>query len=103
MHIRKGDTVKILTGRDRGQTGKVLAVDPGTGRATVEGRNLFFRHERPKKQGQKGQRVQLPGRISLGKLMLVCPHCKKAARVGRVTDDKGIKTRICKNCGKSIA
>lgn len=103
MHIKKGDTVKILTGKDRGKSGRVLAVDPRGARATVEGLNLFFRHERPKKQGQKGQRVQLPGTVALGKLMLVCPHCKKAARIGHATDDKGQKTRICKNCGKTIA
>lgn len=102
MHIRKGDLVKILAGRDRGKTGKVLNMDLKTGRAVVEGRNIAVRHERPKKGGQKGQKVQVPVPMRVSKLMLVCPHCGKSARTLRQKDDKGLKTRVCKKCGKRI-
>lgn len=102
FHIRKGDTVKILSGKDRNKTGKVLAVETGTAKAIVEGRNMMVRHERAKKAGQKGQKVQFPSPINLSKLFLVCPHCGKSARVGYKIDDKGIKVRICKKCGKEI-
>lgn len=102
LHIRKGDQVKILAGKDRGKTGKVLAVDFKSGRATVEGRNIQVRHERPKKAGQKGQKVALPAPLQASNLMLVCPSCGKSSRVGARVGDKGVKFRVCKLCGKDI-
>lgn len=102
FNIKKGDQVKILVGKDRSKTGKVLAVHPAAGRATVEGRNMVFRHERPKKQGQKGQKIQVPMPVNLSDLMLVCPHCGKTGRLGRKTDESGVKLRVCKKCGKDI-
>jgi large subunit ribosomal protein L24 len=102
MNLRKGDEVKILSGKDRGKTGKVLHINQKTGRATVEGLNLSFRHQKPKKSGQKGQRLQLPTPLGISNLMLVCPFCKKPTRVGHMTDEKGLKTRVCKKCKKRI-
>src|SRR3989344_2639721 len=96
FHIRKGDTVKILVGKDRTKTGKVLSVNPKTGKTVVEGRNIMVRHERPKKAGQKGQKIQFPAPLNASNLTLVCPHCGKATRTGYKVDDKGIKMRICK-------
>lgn len=102
MKLKKGDQVKILSGKDRGKTGKVLAVSQKSGRVTVEGRNLIIRHERPKKQGQKGQKIQVPMPLHPSNLALVCPHCGKPTRVGYAADDKGVKTRVCKKCKKRI-
>ncbi|OGE76247.1 MAG: 50S ribosomal protein L24 [Candidatus Doudnabacteria bacterium RIFCSPHIGHO2_02_FULL_48_21] len=102
FHIRKGDTVKILSGKDRSKTGKVLSVDAASGKAIIDGRNIMVRHERPKKAGQKGQKIQYPSPIFASNLALVCPSCGKAARVGFKQDDKGQKIRICKKCGKEI-
>ena len=102
MLLKKGDTVQILSGKDRGKTGKVLLVAKKSGRVTVEGRNLITRHERPKKQGQKGQKIQVPMPLHVSNLMLVCPHCGKLTRVAHHIDDKGIKTRMCKKCKKRI-
>jgi len=102
MFLKKGDEVKILAGKDSGKTGKILAIYEKTGRATVEGANLIFRHERPKKERQKGQRIQLPAAIHMSDLMLVCPLCKKPTRVGHMTDEKGVKSRLCKKCKKRI-
>lgn len=102
FNIRKGDNVKILLGKDRGKTGKVLNVDPKTDRVTVEGRNIYVRHERPKKAGQKGQKIEFPRAMNASNLMLVCPHCGKPARIGHMIDEKGVKFRTCKRCGKKI-
>lgn len=102
MSIRRGDTVKVLAGRDRGKSGKVLAMDKKSNRATVEGLNIYFRHERPKKAGQKGQKIQVPMPVALSDLMLVCPHCHKGTRVAHATDERGQKSRLCKKCKKRI-
>jgi large subunit ribosomal protein L24 len=102
MNLRKGDTVEILGGKDRGRRGKVLAVFGKTERATVEGLNIFTRHQKPKKSGQKGQKIQGSMPLRLPNLMLVCPHCGKPTRVGHLVDEKGIKSRKCKKCGKRI-
>ena len=101
-HIRKDDKVKILAGKDREKTGKVLAVSAKTGRITVEGRNIITRHERPKKQGQKGQKIQVPMPLHPSNVMLICPHCDKPTRVGYLKDEKGVKSRVCKQCKKRI-
>jgi large subunit ribosomal protein L24 len=100
--IRKQDTVKVLLGKDRGKTGRVIVVDGKTGKATVEGLNIYFRHERSRKAGQKGQKIQFPRPMAISNLMLVCPHCRKAARIGYLVDEQGTKTRMCKNCKKRI-
>ncbi len=102
MFLRKGDTVKILRGKDRGKTGKVVFVSQEDNLATVEGANLFWRHERARKQGQKGQRIQLPRAVPVSNLMVLCPHCRKPTRVAHETDDKGVKARVCKHCRKRI-
>lgn len=102
FHIRKGDTVKILSGKDRNKNGKVLAVHTEIAKAIVEGRNIIVRHERAKKAGQKGQKIQFPSPINISKLSLVCPHCGKPTRVGYKSDGKDVKVRVCKKCAKEI-
>lgn len=102
MNLRKGDTVKILGGKDRGETGKIVAVYTKVHKATVEGRNIFVRHRKPKKSGEKGQKIQVPKPLHLSSLMLICPHCGKTTRAAHVIDEKGIRSRKCKKCGKRI-
>ena len=101
-NIKKGDLVKILSGKDRGETGKVLSLDTKLDTATIEGRNIVIRHRKPKKGGEKGQKLRLPKPIAASRLMVVCPHCNKPARMGHVVDEKGIKNRVCKRCEKRI-
>ena len=101
MKIRKGDNVKILSGKDRGKTGKVSRVMPEAGKALVEGLNLVKKHIRPRKQGEKGQRVSVPAAVDMSSLMLVCPKCSKPSRVGYKVTEKS-KFRICKKCGSEI-
>ena len=101
MNIKKGDTVKILAGKERGKTGKVLDVFPKTGKLVVEGLHIRVRFSRPKRQGEKGQRLELPGAIDASKTQLICPLCGKPTRVGRELSDRG-NFRKCKKCGKVI-
>ncbi|MDD3487103.1 MAG: 50S ribosomal protein L24 [Candidatus Moranbacteria bacterium] len=101
MKVRKGDNVKILSGKDRGKKGKIFRVLPQSEKAIVEGLNLVKKHVRPRRQGEKGQRVSVPAAISLSSLMLVCPKCAKATRVGFKVGEKS-KFRICKKCKSEI-
>ena len=95
--IKKGDSVYIAKGRDRGRTGKVLSVFPKEAKVIVEGINIKKRHVRPRRAGEKGQIVQVPGRFPWANARVVCPHCKKSARLGFIIHD-GQKFRICKKC-----
>ncbi|HUZ93097.1 MAG TPA: 50S ribosomal protein L24 [Candidatus Paceibacterota bacterium] len=98
MNIRKGDTIKILQGKDRGKTGKVLSAHPEDGRIVVEGLNVYKKRSRPKKQGQKGETVLVPRAFPASKAALVCGSCKAAARVGFHVEGNA-KVRYCKKCG----
>ncbi len=103
MKIHKGDTIKVMVGKDSGKTGKVLRVDPKAMALVAEGLNLIKKHSRPKKQGEKGQLVSVPAPLNISKIMLVCPSCKEAARVGyRLEKDGSVKTRYCKKCNSAI-
>ena len=102
MHIKKGDTVKILSGKDRNRTGKVMAIDSKKLSAVVEGLNFFKKHSKPKKQGEKGEIIQVARPIPISKIMLVCPGCGKPSRVGFKTGEK-TKERVCKKCGSAHA
>lgn len=101
MKIRKGDNVKILSGKDRGKTGKVMRVLTKDKKAIVEGLNMVKKHTRPKKQGEKGQRISVPAPVDISILMLICPKCSKAARVGFKITQKS-KFRVCKKCKSEI-
>ncbi len=101
LAIRKGDEVKILTGKDKGRTGKVLEVSPKDRTLVIEGVNIRVRFSRPKKQGEKGQRLELPAPLAISKTILVCPHCGKTTRVAHEINDQG-KFRKCKKCGRLI-
>ena len=102
MKIRKNDTVKIMTGKDKGKTGKVVFVDGEKLKVTVEGINLLTRYERPKKAGQKGQKVSIPSPLFVSRVMLVCPHTDKPTRIGFGVGKDGKKVRISKRSGKPI-
>jgi large subunit ribosomal protein L24 len=101
MKIKKGDVVKIIKGKDRGKTGKVLKIFPKEGRVLVEGVNIFKKHVRPKRQGEKGEIVEVTRPMSIANVMLVCPQCSSAIRVGFRLQDKE-KVRYCRKCGQNI-
>ncbi len=101
MKIKKGDKIKILAGKDKGKTGKVLQIFQSANRASVEGLNLLIKHMRPRKQGEKGQRIEFPAPINLSNVVLVCPKCGKPARVAYQYLEKK-KIRICKKCKQAV-
>ena len=101
MNIKKNDNVKILAGKDRGKTGKVLQVLPEAGRVSVEGLNLLVKHLRPNREGEKGQRIEFPAFINVSNVALICPACGKQTRLAAkiVAGEKGNKKyRVCKKC-----
>jgi len=101
LHVKKGDEVMVISGRDRGKKGKVLEVSPKEGKIIVEGRNIVTKHVKPKKQGQLGGIVKAEGAMYACKVMPVCPKCDKATRVGNeIKKDK--KVRVCKKCGAEL-
>ncbi len=102
LKVKKNDRVKIIQGKDRGKTGKVLRIDNKNMRLFVEGINIINKHTRQKAQNEPGGIIKKEGPIDISNVKLVCPHCGKDTRVGIVVQDSGQKTRICKKCGEQI-
>ena len=106
MKIKKGDQVLIISGKDRARKGKVLKVFPKEEKVLVEGINLHKKHVRPKKEGEKGQIIQVPSPLDISDMKLICSKCKKATRVGyklvKFESGKKNKIRICKKCDQEI-
>jgi len=101
MKIKKGDTVLIISGKDRGRKSKVQKVFPKEKRILVEGINLRKKHVRPRRMGEKGQVIEMPAPIDISNVKLICPKCEKATKVGyKIVERK--KYRICKKCGQEI-
>ena len=101
LHVKTGDTVMIISGKDKGQTGKVLAVSPKEGKVIVEGHNMVTKHVKPRRQGEQGGIVKAEGAMYACKVMPVWPKCGKATRVGH-TVKEGKNVRICKKCGAEL-
>lgn len=104
LHIKTGDTVKLLTGdaKDRAKTGKVLQVSPKEGKVIVEGLNKVKKHVKPKKAGDPSGIIETEGAIYACKVQLVCPKCGKATRVAAKIYEDGKKDRVCKKCGETF-
>ncbi len=108
MNIKKGDNVKMLAGKDRGKTGKILRVLRSLGKAgrvqykiVVEGLNTIKRHQRPRKEGQKGQILTKERAVDASNVQIICPKCGKTTRIGSQFVGEG-KIRICKKCGAEL-
>ena len=99
--IKKGQNVIVVTGKDKGKKGKVLKAFPAIDKVIVEGVNLQKKHVRPKKQGEKGQMVEVTVPIDISNIKLICDKCNKATRVGYKVEGKE-KFRICKKCEETI-
>ena len=108
MHVKTGDEVLIITGKDKGQRGKVKRVIPAAERVVVEGRNLAKRHMKPRGPGKPGGTIDIEAPIHASNVMLICPNCGRASRTGHrhldETDHKGRnrKVRFCKACDATI-
>ncbi len=99
MHVKKGDTVELLAGRDRGKRGQIILAEPKRERVVVERLNLVKRHRRPSPQYPDGGIVPTEAPIHVSNVMLVCKSCDKPTRTGKKISDNGKKVRYCKRCG----
>ena len=101
LHIKKGDNVEVISGRCKGQRGKVVATAPSEGKVMVEGVNMVSKHLKPRGQHQQGGIIKTEGALYACKVQAVCPKCDKAVRTGvKVVDGK--KVRYCKKCQKEF-
>ncbi len=104
IHVKTGDTVVILSGKDKGKKGKVLEVSPKEQKVIVEGCQIATKHVKPRKQGAVGGIVKAEGAMHACKVMLVCPKCNKPTRIAHKILADGSKERLCKNtkCGETF-
>jgi len=103
LKIRKGDRVRVLTGKDRGKEGEVMRALPREGRVIVDGVNVARKSQRPTRTTQQGGIIDKDMPIQVSNVALVCPSCGKPTRVGFKVDASGGKVRVCKKCGGEIA
>lgn len=106
VHVKKGDTVYVLNGKDGGKKGKVMSVspseDPKENKVLVEGVNIVTKHVKPKQGMRQGGLVHQEAPINASKVMLICSKCNKPTKVGHKFLDNGSKARVCKKCGETI-
>jgi large subunit ribosomal protein L24 len=101
--IRKGDQVRVMTGRNKGKTGRVLAVNPRSRTVTVEHANIIKRHTRANpSKNVKGGILEREGPIQISNVLLICAGCNKHARVGHKLMPDGTKVRVCRRCGTTL-
>ena len=101
MHVRRGDKVRVIAGKERGREGKVLRAYPEKERVTVEGANMIKRATRPSQKNPQGGIMQHEGPMHVSDVMLICPNCAQATRVG-YRRESGARVRVCKKCGKDV-
>ncbi|HEY7649982.1 MAG TPA: 50S ribosomal protein L24 [Methylomirabilota bacterium] len=101
-HVRRGDLVAVISGRDRGKRGKVLRVLHDRGRVMVEKINMIKRHQRPTQKLRQGGIIEREGALALANVLLVCGRCDRPSRTGIKVLGDGRRIRVCKRCGESI-
>ena len=101
LHVRTNDTVVVLSGKDKGKQGKVLATSPKEQKVIVEGLNMVTKHVKPRRQGESGGIVKAEGAMYACKVQVVCPACGKPTRVAHKVEGEK-KMCACKKCGKTF-
>lgn len=101
LHVKKGDTVKVLSGKDKGKQGKILKALPAKGKVIVEGVNQIKRHTKPNAKVPNGGIITKEAPLFASKVQVVCPACSKATRVAKKEID-GKMVRVCKKCGEAL-
>ena len=101
MKVKKGDTILVISGKDKGRTAKILKSFPKELKILVDGINLKKKSLKPKKQGEKGQIIKVSAPIDVSSVKLLCPKCKKAVRIGYKIEN-GKKFRVCKKCQSAV-
>jgi len=102
MKIKKNDLVKVIAGKDKGRKGKVLRVFSKTNKVLLENLNLVTKHVKPKRAGEKGQKIKVPMSIDISNVKLICPKCGQPTRVAFRILANGKKRRECKKCHELI-
>jgi len=102
IHVKKDDKVVVITGKDAGAQGQVVKTDPKNGRVFVSGVNMVKKHQKAQGQNKPAGIVEKEGSIDASNVMLVCPKCGKATRIGHRVEANGAKFRVCKKCGADI-
>lgn len=101
MKIKKGDQIQVIAGKDKGKKGKVVRVIPTAGKIVAEKINILKKHAKAKREGEKGQIVEVASPFDASNAMVVCPNCGKNTRVGYLVKGSS-KSRICKKCNKEF-
>ena len=101
-HVRRGDTVAVIAGRERGKRGKVLRVMPEAGRVIVEKVNMMKKHQKPTQKLRQGGIIEREGALALANVLLVCARCDQPSRAGIKILGDGRKVRVCRRCGETI-
>ncbi|WP_139905861.1 50S ribosomal protein L24 [Clostridium thermarum] len=102
IHVRKQDTVVVVSGKDKGKIGEVLQVLPKNGKVLVKGVNVVTKHEKPSRTNMQGGLVRVEAPIYSSKVMLYCTKCKSATRIAHKVLEDGAKVRVCKKCGETF-
>ena len=102
LHVKKNDQVKVIAGKEKGKSGKVLQVFPDKGRVLVENLNVVKRHTRPSRANAEGGIIEKEAPLAVSNVQLVCKGCGEATRTGIRTLDDGSKVRFCKKCNETV-
>ena len=102
VHVKKDDTVIVISGDDKGKKGKVLEVSPKEGKVIVQGINVVTKHSKPRRQGEAGGIVKVEGAMYADKVQLYCDKCGKGVRAKTVIKEDGKKARVCAKCGANL-
>lgn len=102
MNVKKGDTVMVIAGKDKGKQGQIIRALPQRSRVVVEKVNMVKKAVRPTQSNPQGGITSKEAPLDVSNVMLVCPHCKQATRVAHRIKDDGKKVRVCKKCSKDI-
>lgn len=102
VHVRKNDTVIVISGTDKGKTGEVLKVYPKTGKVLVQGVNIVKKHQKASRTQVESAIIEKEAAINSSKVMLYCTKCKSATRISSKILDDGTKVRVCKKCGETF-
>ena len=98
MHVKRGDTVRVISGKDKGKEGKVVTAIPEAGKVIVEGVAFVKKHQKARMQGQESGIIHMEAAIDASNVLRVCPSCNKAVRTGIKVLEDGSKVRYCKKC-----
>jgi large subunit ribosomal protein L24 len=102
LHVKKNDIVQVISGKEKGKSGKILKAYPAKGRIIIEHLNMIKKHTKRRSQGQGGGIIEREGTIHVSNVMLLCPSCKQPTRIAKKFLEDGTRVRCCKKCGEVV-